>query len=273
MKKTAISAILAVLMMSCLSACSACASRDVRKEANENKRKYEPDFTHAVECELGQDYTLTNVQGGLEPYGSIFTVGYTAEHYLTGTLKHDGKKYSATYDFDTGVMTTNAFVNEIIASCIDTLGLDITRVIYCISYEIDGGAGYELTTDIRIIGDILRSGRDFQYFIVTSENTQHLDFSKYTTLCDHIGNLATVHILSTDDFQNQDLFKRDYRHILVLPDKNPTLFYHGADQDVFGIFNLKGYVCIDRDDSGIFITLSSPDSLSPSGSFRQSDTQ
>ena len=261
MKKSVVCAVILVFfMIPWLSACSACAPRDVKKEANENRRKYEPDFAHAVECELGQDYTLSNVQGGIDSYGNLFPAGYTAEHYLTGVLKHDGKNYAATYDFDTGTMTTNAFVNEIIASCIDSLGLDITRVIYCTSYE-DGGYSYELPTDIRIIGDILRSGKDIRYFIVTSENTGHLDFSQYTALCDHIGNLAQVHILSTDDFQNADLFKSEYRHISVWPDKNPTIYYQHPDQDVFSVFNLKGYVYIGKDSGGIYITRCYPGSV------------
>jgi hypothetical protein len=250
MKKTLSVVLTAVLL--CMSVfCVGCVSKQARQQANAYTKQYKKDFKTAVQTRMGSDYSLSNVSGKLEAYGSVMTIGYDAARALTGTVKNKKthKKYNATYDFDKDILYTNAFNDEIFDDLIDTLKIDKSQIITRASVETLNER-YEYPSYVRRIEDALGEKRAIEYFIVTSENLDNYDFTEYRDLCKNKKFCCCVHILSADNFSDSDIetFKQDFHDII--PDAtNVTLDYHG--RDIFSVFPLKKYVFIARNEKGV----------------------
>ena len=242
--------ILATVILCLAIAFAGCVSKQTRQQANAYTKQYKKDFKQAVQTRMGSDYSLSNVSGKLEAYGSVMPIGYDAVHALTGTVKNKKthKKYRATYDFDKDILYTNAFNDEIFDDLIATLKIDKSIIITRASIETLNER-YEYPSYVRTIEDALGEKRTIRYYIVTSENPDNYDFTEYLDLCKNKKFCCCVHILSSDNFSDSDIetFKQDFHDII--PDAtNVTMGYRG--RDIFSVFNLKKYVFIAEDENG-----------------------
>ncbi|MBR4579790.1 MAG: hypothetical protein IKO32_00995 [Lachnospiraceae bacterium] len=248
MKK--IPAIFSAALILCMIPCLfGCAYTEAKKEARAFKNNHEQDFVQAVENELGSDYKLSDVQGEIESYGELFPEGYNVRTFLTGTVKHDGKNYNAAYDVNTFTLTTDAFAGEIEESLIESLGLDPSKV-QCLIGDETRDHLYEYPASAHTIEEALNSPRKIRYYIVTSEDLENIDYSKYASACKKTGNLYEVHILASDDFTNMKVFKKRYWDITITEDRYPSMYYNGSDTGIFGVYNLKEFVYIDKTAKG-----------------------
>ena len=85
---------------------------------------------------------------------------------------------------------------------------------------------------------------------MTSEDLENIDYSKYASACKKTGNLYEVHILASDDFTNMKVFKKRYWDITITEDRYPSMYYNGSDTGIFGVYNLKEFVYIDKTAKG-----------------------
>lgn len=255
-------AFLLVTILFCMAvAFAACASPEDRREANRYAREHKKDFKQAVENAMGPNYSLSDVKGKLVPYGSVMTIGYSAEHALTGkvTDKTTKKTYKATYDFDQDILYTDAFVDEVFDDLIDKLKIDKLKIIYKNSYE-PTNYQYQFPAYVHTIEDALNERRDIFYYIVTSEDLESYDFNEYMDLCTKIHYCNMVHIFSSDDFQNMETFQKEYSRI-VIGEERGTVNYNGRDTDIIQVFNLKKYVLIGKKNHQMYFNRYSKDGL------------
>lgn len=245
--------LLTLFIMLCLSACGV--SPEVRSQAKQNAKKYKNDFKQAVQSEMGADFSLSYINGGVDSYGSIFPAGYAATDYLNARVKQKGgKKYNARYYFNSRELETDAFNDEVVLSCADALGLERSRLIKYMGDAPERHASYMLPADVHTIEDALKEKIELSVFYVTDQDVELNDLQDYVDLCLKNGCKIYVHIFCSDDFQNEEDFHKNYWQMrdVGADNKNPSVYSslgpHKPNDpyvDIFPLYNLKGYVFVD----------------------------
>lgn len=252
--------ILTAIVLLCLTVMTfaGCEQRDARKKAEAYVSQYESEFAQAVEHEFGQDWSLTDVSGSVYSWVSdyhIFTQ-YDAKNKLYGMIEHNGSKYHAVYDFDTKTLETDVYMNEILDSLVETLGMDSSKVTYSMAYNYVNVNVYgnpstygTFESNVHTIEDALKTKKGIEFYIITSEDMEGLDIDSYAKLCKDNKKIFNVSILCSDVFTGLDHFKKhcydidiNYAHPMV-PETDDV---NSSKVDVFTKYNLKEFVRIQQ---------------------------
>ena len=254
-KKTPIK-YLTALLLACVMivALTGCEKSDAKKQAKQYVKQYSDEFTQTVRDEFGQDCSVHDVEGIIYSWVSDYALflQYSTLHKLKGLFEVDGTQYHAIYDFDTQTLETDYYAHGILNSLIVTLGLDSSQVIYALGYDYWYNYDYFVfDSGVRTMTGAVRNDKPINFYIVTSEDLDDLDFDTYARLCKNNKKIYNVYILSSDDFANLDHFVRHCQDI-VLEHPHPTVAETDAANsdrvDVFEKYDLKDFVYIHQTD-------------------------
>ena len=247
---------LTALLLTCLMIfnLTGCEKGDAKRQAKEYVKQYSSEFDQAVKDEFGQGISVHDIEGMIHSWVSDYALflQYSALHKLTGLFEVDGTQYHAIYDFDTKTLETDYYAHGILNSLIVTLGLDSSKVIYALGYNYRDDLSYFVfDSGVRTMTGAVRNDKPIDFYIVTSEDINDLDFDKYARLCKNNEKIYRVYILCSDDFANLDHFV--WRcHDIMLDRPHPTVTETDAVDstrvDAFEKYNLKSLVYIHQTD-------------------------
>lgn len=241
-----------------------CVPNSVKKEAEENKQKYEEAFRRKVEQEFGPDYTLHDIEGRILDYNGAVAVfspngsvsrgsRYAADDVLLGKVDHNGETYDVQYNFLDDTIDTNAFYPEIACDYAANLGLDTDKIIYA-TVNDSNFENFVIDSEIRTADELFTRFKGFGWFmvIITEEDLSDRNFDDFEPQC-HENEITygfTVTIYSSDNITNLDDLKEHYKDIrwsdpIVFNNRQPYVAYvPDAESNIFDRYNLKNAVRI-----------------------------
>lgn len=151
---------------------------DVMREARDKVARYTPSFKQRVEDAYGKDAKLTDIKCEIDRVGSspVPKLSYKTRSYLSGTIKIDGKKYDAIYQYDTDTVYDTVHTADICREIIKSLPVDSSRFygVRIIDSNLDYPrfrAGVDCIDNAAAAGSVYSPLR---IYIVTTENLSNL---------------------------------------------------------------------------------------------------